>query len=1311
MKSGIKKKILSGIAVLAVSASAVAGAVAYVNFSKNGNSYVSSETDLSANVIATAWGGAQQKGGGKTYYVSPTGTGDEYTSENPGSLAALLHDEDATILTSPVGPGDTVIVKAGEYNLDNSDGTNSTPTKDDNLSATAGLVIRKSGTYDNYIKIIAEEGTTPVLKFYKQSFGPRGVQIYGNYVYWSGINIEGAGDNGMFIGGSYNTIENCEFSFNRDTGLQLGRAMGDYSSIRQWPNYNLIKNCTSHNNYDNESAGENADGFAAKLTVGYGNVFDGCIAYRNSDDGWDLYAKNDSGNIGTVVLYNCVAFENGFIESTQNVYNARFPDGAKNASKLEDATAYGEKYITANGDGNGFKLGGENMEADVYMFNCLAFHNRLHGFTDNSNPGVITLKNCTSYDNSRLVSEATGEVINMSNGDSSSDWSSNIDLSRHENSYNIIENTLSVKGVLSEQIESDEYRGSVRNSILTRGNEASSRKYYKIEGTLDADAKNGITGEETTALDAATIFAQLPVENGGTAVAKGGAPSTYNISGKDSYSQPQPIHKKLRNTDGSVNMGNILKIKDRGSFITDVEIGADLSKSSQSDYQKFEADNPYSEISKENQAIVERAKNALLIPVDEEAVYQDFEVPINMGGIIGDDKNNITVSWTADNTTVLKIDASNEKASISQVKTIPVIVNRDPEEDKHVKLTATITFGTGADQATVTKEFNITVIKNEYKLGKLIATGADGNVIPDGTDVIIDNYSIFKEPTITVENGYDYNGKLLPSDKYDLSAKYVYQLNTNSPEFEVKGYSASHAGVFTITYTAELKSDNTKASMTIRVFNASPDATIDFSTPEGAEKPVSTVSVYRDGFRIIGDVSSPKGKIYTVVSQNALTDITKANIKTYQGVDVQDFNGTSINMTYENANNAGYHIYYALGNNNGDVTSSEVYSAEVKLVNISTKEDFRKIAGGALIGEEDASTTIYKLTEDLDFAETEWAKWTSSAKAFKGLFNGDGHTIKNITLKTGMDSSAGSNASNVFYRVDGGTIMNVKFEDIDLEGYRVVAIIGTCYGGYFYNIAMKNINVSGNQRVAALIGSVGETEKVPVSIDQVSLVNDLQFTENPLHEFTTTNPHMIKATESDSRSGGLIGLVQCEKSDAIGSQIYISNCAVVTNAQVYSDFGGMVGCYEDQDASYVLNITDCLFHGNIRATNGVRASATYGYHKGGLSKITIDGFIASIPTFYANKINTVETPQKNASALAGQWSGENTTISNCATIGASIYENAANYTNITPYDPSSVAPQIATYACHFDMEKRWEYNYEQDKTDKLAAPYLTLKFL
>ena len=70
----------------------------------------------------------------------------------------------------------------------------------------------------------------------------RGIQLDGDYWYFYGIDVTGAGDNGMYIGGNNNIIEYCQFYNNRDTGLQLGRGDGSYSLISQWPSNNLIIN-------------------------------------------------------------------------------------------------------------------------------------------------------------------------------------------------------------------------------------------------------------------------------------------------------------------------------------------------------------------------------------------------------------------------------------------------------------------------------------------------------------------------------------------------------------------------------------------------------------------------------------------------------------------------------------------------------------------------------------------------------------------------------------------------------------------------------------------------------------------------------------------------------------------------------------------------------------------------------------------------------------------------------------------------------------------------------------------------------------
>ena len=81
----------------------------------------------------------------------------------------------------------------------------------------------------------------------------------------------------------------------------------------QWPAGNLILSAESHDNADSD--GEDADGFAAKLTVGAGNVFRYAVAHHNIDDGWDLYTKTDTGPIGVVTVEDSLAYSNGTLSN------------------------------------------------------------------------------------------------------------------------------------------------------------------------------------------------------------------------------------------------------------------------------------------------------------------------------------------------------------------------------------------------------------------------------------------------------------------------------------------------------------------------------------------------------------------------------------------------------------------------------------------------------------------------------------------------------------------------------------------------------------------------------------------------------------------------------------------------------------------------------------------------------------------------------------------------------------------------------------------------------------------------------------
>ncbi|MBP2631357.1 MAG: Pectate disaccharide-lyase [Firmicutes bacterium] len=286
-------------------------------------------------------------------YVSNSGSASNAgTVSSPLTLAAAI---------TRVVAGGTIYMMSGTY------------------SYAAQITIERgnNGTSGSYKSIKPYNSGTVILDFSSQTYGdpssvsnPRGLQINGNYWHIKGLAVKGAADNGIYIGGSYNKIELCETYANRDSGLQLGRYIST-AVESEWPAYNEILNCTSHDNSDPDN-GEDADGFACKLTTGEGNVFSGCISYNNVDDGWDLYTKSATGAIGVVTIEDCVAYNNGVTSSGTS---------------------------TANSDGNGFKLGGDKVAVNHIVKNCIAFNNKKHGFTYNSNPGSITLTNCTSYNN------------------------------------------------------------------------------------------------------------------------------------------------------------------------------------------------------------------------------------------------------------------------------------------------------------------------------------------------------------------------------------------------------------------------------------------------------------------------------------------------------------------------------------------------------------------------------------------------------------------------------------------------------------------------------------------------------------------------------------------------------------------------------------------------------------------------------------------------------------------------------------------------------------------------------------------------
>ena len=305
-----------------------------------------------------------------TYYCAPSEKGGN--DANQGTLASPFFN--VTKAIALMEPGDTLYMRGGTYRY----------------KATIFLTLKGSST-ERYC-IFNYPGEKPVLNFYDifSSYTSvdatargeaRGFKITGDYYYLKGLEICQAPDNGIKIEGSHNTCELLVLHHNGDSGIQIGLAKEspDAADAVCW---NLIKNCDSHHNFDWGTGYENADGFACKLSPGANNRYVGCRSWENADDGWDFYMTHY-----TIYVDSCWATGNG---------------NPALATKNDLDWEYGQKNTIPSGwagDGNGFKLGGDDWAAKHVVRNCISFDGYETGacYSENNNADSLFIYNCVAW--------------------------------------------------------------------------------------------------------------------------------------------------------------------------------------------------------------------------------------------------------------------------------------------------------------------------------------------------------------------------------------------------------------------------------------------------------------------------------------------------------------------------------------------------------------------------------------------------------------------------------------------------------------------------------------------------------------------------------------------------------------------------------------------------------------------------------------------------------------------------------------------------------------------------------------------------
>ncbi len=219
---------------------------------------------------------------------------------------------------------------------------------------------------------------------------------------------------------------------------------------------------------------------------------------------------------------------------------------------------------------------------------------------------------------------------------------------------------------------------------------------------------------------------------------------------------------------------------------------------------------------------------------------------------------------------------------------------------------------------------------------------------------------------------------------------------------------------------------------------------------------------------------------------------------------------------------------------------------------LSTAEDLAGLAS-LVNGGTSFEKKIIKLGNDIDLEGIEWTPIGKSGSNFKGTFDGNGNTIKNLSI-TGWGSDVG-----LFGFTTVGEIKDFTLENASVSGYLDVgAVAGTPYTSKYSNITVQGlIQVDGYAYVGGAFGKNGYANLTNVDV----YGNEGSY---------------VKANSENYRTyiGGLIGFM------GEGNQT-IKDCDVAINVSGSTcDIGGITGILH-----YGNKMINCTYRGSLALTN------------------------------------------------------------------------------------------------------------------------------
>ncbi len=285
---------------------------------------------------------------------------------------------------------------------------------------------------------------------------------------------------------------------------------------------------------------------------------------------------------------------------------------------------------------------------------------------------------------------------------------------------------------------------------------------------------------------------------------------------------------------------------------------------------------------------------------------------------------------------------------------------------------------------------------------------------------------------------------------------------------------------------------------------------------------------------------------------------------------------------------------YISSNSNKAKSSREEYSGNLKQENgyyLLTSET--ELMDVSYFGRRDG--TKFKLTKDLDMTKHP----NFMIPDFKGEFDGNGHTISNVSINCPEISPVG-----LFQAISGGKIYNLKLENVDITGENNTGgLVGLAEDSFIDNCSVSG-KVQGKNQVGGIVGKssanitncisntkVSGRQKVGGITGESSKGNVSKSNNNNIKIESSSSENIISSTYEDV--GGIVGkatntnVSYCHATGEVIANRYggaligrcfnaiVSNCYSRSKVAGEDNIGGLIG------RGSMIEISNCYASGQL----------------------------------------------------------------------------------------------------------------------------------